>query len=378
MSFLLTLCILLLADQAAPGPAEPMLTDAVQLTFASEFHKAGESYFSDDGSRLIFQAVPTPPEGKEPGIHYGMYVSDVARDEDGRVTGLEHTRCISPEGSANTCGWFFPGRNDRVLFATTTSAPVQEDAPGYQRESGDYRWQFPPEMNIVALDLTDADGTSSGFEPLVTDDKSYLAEGSISPDGRHLLYTSLASGDGDLWVADLQSGTTRALVEADGYDGGPFFSPGGDRITYRSDRRGDDYLQVFVADLTFDETGSIIGIDREYQVTNNDHVNWCPFWTRDGRALVYATSQVGHHNYEIFLVDADGGGASRPVRYGTDRRRVTNAPGFDGLPAFSHGGETMVWTSQRAGDSGSQLWCAGFSIPERSSPEDSNSGAADH
>ena len=158
MSFLLTLCILLLADQAAPGPAEPMLTDAVQLTFASEFHKAGESYFSDDGSRLIFQAVPTPPEGKEPGIHYGMYVSDVARDEDGRVTGLEHTRCISPEGSANTCGWFFPGRNDRVLFATTTSAPVQEDAPGYQRESGDYRWQFPPEMNIVALDLADAHG----------------------------------------------------------------------------------------------------------------------------------------------------------------------------------------------------------------------------
>lgn len=378
MSFLLSLCILLLADEVTPSRVEPMLIDAVQLTFASEFHKAGESYFSDDGSRLIYQAVPSPPEGKEPGIHYGMYVSDVVRDSDGRVTGLENTRCITPAGSANTCGWFFPGRNDRVLFATTTSAPGEEDAPGYQRDSGDYRWQFPPEMNIVALDLSEADGTSRAFEPLVTDDKAYLAEGSISPDGRHLLYTSLASGDGDLWVADLQSGTNRALVEADGYDGGPFFSPDGRRITYRSDRRGDDYLQVFVADLTFDETGSIVGIDREYQVTNNEHVNWCPFWTRDGRALVYATSQVGHHNYEIFLVDADGGEVDRPVRYGTGRRRVTNAPGFDGLPAFTHDGGTMVWTSQRAGDSGSQLWCARFRIPERTLPGRSPAGSDDH
>ncbi|MBM44412.1 MAG: hypothetical protein CMJ36_05315 [Phycisphaerae bacterium] len=378
MSILLTLFIMLLAEDTASASAEPMLTEPVQLTFASEFHKAGESYFSDDGSRLIFQAVPVPPEGEEPGIHYGMYVSDVVRDSDGRVTGLEHTRCISPEGSANTCGWFYPGRNDRVLFATTTTAPMQEDAPGYQRDSRDYRWQFPPEMNIIAVDLAMADGTSAGFEPLVADDEAYLAEGSISPDGRHLLYTSLATGDGDLWVLDLHTGKTNVLVDAKGYDGGPFFSPDGRRITYRSDRRGDDYLQVFVADLSFDETGSITGIDREYQITNNDHVNWCPFWVRDGRALVYATSEVGHYNYEIFLVDADGGGEGRPVRYGTGVRRVTNARGFDGLPAFTQDGETMVWTSQRAGDSSSQLWSAGFSIPERTLPEPSAGGAADH
>ena len=41
------------------------------------------------------------------------------------------------------------------------------------------------------------------------------------------------------------------IVQAKGYDGGPFFSPDGKRICYRSDRHGDNMLQIFVADLAF-------------------------------------------------------------------------------------------------------------------------------
>ena len=45
---------------------EPMLPHPVQLTTSAEFHKAGEAYFSDDGSRLIFQAIPAVAEGETP------------------------------------------------------------------------------------------------------------------------------------------------------------------------------------------------------------------------------------------------------------------------------------------------------------------------
>ena len=359
MLHILIWCSLLCTTGDRDTP-EPMLSHPIQLTFSSEFYKAGEAYFSDDGTRLIFQAVPAVGEGETPDDHYGMYISDVVRDDDGEVSALDNTRRISPPDSANTCGWFYPGRNDRLLFATTTTAPVNAAPPGYQRESGDYRWQFPPEMDIIAVDLADADGTAHGFETLVSDESAYLAEGSISPDGRHLLYTSLATGDGDLWVKDLHTGDVRPIVEAAGYDGGPFFSPDGRRITYRSDRKKNDLLQVFVADLAFGDDGSIIGIEREHQITRNDHVNWCPFWIRDGRSLVYATSQIGHYNYEIFIVDADAGFDGGPLRYGTGARRVTDMAGFDGLPAFSFDGKTMVWTSKRSGDEGSQLWASGF------------------
>ena len=342
--------------------SEPMLPNPVQLTTSAEFYKAGESYFSDDGSRLIFQAIPVVAEGETLDDHYSMYVADVVRDEHGEVTSISETRRITPEGSANTCGWFYPNRNDKVIFATTTTAPVDMRPPGYQRESGDYQWQFPPEMDIVALDLADADGTSAGFKTLLSDPTAYLAEGSISPDGRHLLYTSLATGDGDLWVLDLQTGKTTPIIEAPGYDGGPFFSPDGKRITYRSDRNLNDLLQIFVADLEFDDTGAITGVTEEHQVTRNEHVNWCPFWTRDGKGLVYATSQIGHYNYEIFLIDADPGHGDAPMRYGTGLRRVTHAQGFDGLPAFSYDGHTMVWTSKRSGEDGSQLWISEFDM----------------
>ena len=57
---------------------------------------------------------------------------------------------------------------------------------------------------------------------------------------------------------------------------------------------------------------------------------------------------------------AQAGDGSSPAKYGTGSRRVTDAPAFDGLPAFSSDGGTMIWTSKRSGEDGSQLWVAGF------------------
>ncbi len=66
------------------------------------------------------------------------------------------------------------------------------------------------------------------------------------------------------------------------------------------------------------------------------------------------------YNYEIFMIDAQAGDDESPARYGTGARRVTNAPGFDGLPAFSADGKQMIWTSKRSGEDGSQLWVSNF------------------
>lgn len=336
---------------------------ACQLTSAKQFVKAGESYISPDGSLVIFQAVPVPPEGQEPDDHYGMYLGELVSHEDQNPPWtLENIRRLSPEDAANTCGWFHPSDPSRVIFASTIEAPDNAPAPGYQRDSRDYRWEFPPEMRIVEARI-DA-GMPPALRLMEGDEKYYQAECSISPDGRHLLYTSLESGDGDIFVTDLQTGNRVDLVMAPGYDGGPFFSPDGKRICYRSDRKNDDHLQIFVSELEFDETGAITGIDREIQITHNPFVNWAPFWHPNGRSLLYATSEEGHYNYEIYIVDADAGDleTGRPTRYGTRRARVTNSMGFDGLPAFNADGSLMIWTSKRKDDS-SQLYIADFPDP---------------
>jgi len=341
-----------------------IFTDWVQLTFSDRFVKAGESYFSPDDSKIIFQAVEKPTDGGTPDDFYAMFVADVMR-KSGNITGLANIKRISPLRSANTCGWFHPTKPNTVIFGSTITFPTQEAAPGFQRGSGAYKWMFPPEMRIVECDLSKADGTAATLTTLVGDGKAYRAEGSFSSDGRHLLYCSLESNEGDIFVKDMTTGHTSRLVSARGYDGGPFFSPDGKRICYRSDRNNDKLMQLFVAELAFNEAGEIIGIEREHQLTNETCVNWCPFWTLDGRRLVYASSTLGESNFEVFMTDADPGnlpGSDGTIRYGTAKRRLTQFERADVLPAFSHDGQWMIWTSRRGRDGEVHLWTARFKL----------------
>ncbi|MFZ9916586.1 MAG: hypothetical protein ACO3IB_14800, partial [Phycisphaerales bacterium] len=329
---------------------EPGVTGALQLTFPDRFIKAGEAYFSPDATQIIFQAIEVPEGEESPAEFYAMFVCDVVRDAAGDITGVTNIRRVSPKGSANTCGWFHPTQPGKILFASTIGAPTAENAPGYQRGTSRYRWAFPPETRIVETDLGRANASADSLKVLEGDGKAYVAEGSWSSDGRHLLFCSLESGDGDLYVHDLKTGARRAIVTAPGYDGGPFFSPDGKRICYRSDRNRDNLLQVFVADLVFDADGSVTGIANETQLTSNEHVNWCPFFRPDGRTLIYATSEMGHRNYEVFEIVLPADMTEAPVR-----RRVTESEGADVLPVFSPDGRWMLWTGQRHEGRSSQL-----------------------
>jgi TolB protein len=348
---------------AAPAAAEAAnLREIRQLTFPDRFAKAGEAYFSPDMTKLVFQAIEAPAEGEAAEEFYAMFVADLRRDGQGRIDGLERIRRISPPRTANTCGWFHPTDPHRVLFGSTLVPPTESSPPGYQRGTGRYRWMFPPEMRIVEADLRQPDGAAESLRVLAGDGSAYVAEGTWSPDGRELLYCSLASGQGDLVVRDLERGTETVVVAVPGYDGGPFFSPDGRRICYRSDRHGNNLLQIFVAELERDAEGRVVGVAAEHQVTDNDDVNWAPYWHPAGRHLVYASSAEGHRNYEIFLVDAADHADAQPPRrsYGTSPRRVTFAEGADVLPVFSPDGRLLLWTGQRGEDRSSQLYLADF------------------
>jgi hypothetical protein len=347
----------------------PILTNAVQLTFGRNWVRAGENYIDPLGKRVLFQGVPQPEAGKAPDDHYAMVLADLVTGADGKPA-LANSWIISPKGSANTCGWFDPKNPDRIIFATTLVAPTASNSPGYQRGTGRYRWSFPPEMRIVSLDLQ---GRAKGSEivpadltTLVGDGSAYVAEGNLSADGRHLIYCSLATGQGDLYSLDLKTGETISLVREPGYDGGPFFSPDASRICFRSDRTGDGHLQLFVGDLDRTADGGIRGVSRVHQLTMGDTVNWGPFWHPASTAMAYATSELGHQNYEVFLIDSARWttGAGMPMqRDGSTKVRVTHAAGADVLPAFSADGKRMIWTSKRGPENTSQVWLADFALP---------------
>jgi hypothetical protein len=342
--------------------------------------KAGEAYFNRGTSWIVFQAIPVPPAGEQPGEFYSIYAAKLVKDERDAITGIEKPILLSPPGSWNSCAWFNPKTPWEVMFSSTMTRPSEEQHSGFQVGSRKYVWMFPEEADIVGLVVPEiftdishkpVPGSKHGPvalrppQPILTL-PDYQAECSLSPDGRFLLYAG-ATGkkdtngrtDIDIFVNDTRTGKTYPLVTAPGYDGGPFFSADGERICYRSDRHLDDLLQIFTADLKF-EDGVPVGITKETQLTDNGAVNWAPYWHPSGDYIIYGSSEIGHYNYEIYAVEAD------PNKSVSDRRRVriTKAAGADVLPVFNNDGSYMMWTGQR-GDlapgeekPSSQLWIA--------------------
>ena len=66
---------------------------------------------------------------------------------------------------------------------------------------------------------------------------------------------------------------------------------------------------------------------------------------------MYASSEIGHRNYEVFEIELPSSPGATPAR-----RRVTEAEGADVLPVFCADGKWLLWTGQRNETRSSQLF----------------------
>ena len=76
------------------------------------------------------------------------------------------------------------------------------------------------------------------------------------------------------------------------------------------------------------------------QVTSLGGANFAPFFTPDGRRLIFSSNHANprSRNFDLYLVNLDG----------TGLEQVTTNPDFDGFPQFSPDGRSLVWASNRA------------------------------
>lgn len=341
---MLPLLLLALTPTAEPAPWDQAeatyLSNIKQLT--SDFVRAGEGYFSPDGSKIIYQA-----EQKDTGNpFYQIFLQDLK-------TGKYHR--VSPGLGRTTCSYFRPD-GKRVIFASSHEDPnvkSQQEAEYKQREEDRkkgirrrYSWDFDPHVKIYESDL---DGGNR--KCLTPDAKVYTAEGSYSADGKQIVYSAGNAGNVQLYIMNADGSGVRQLTTAKNcYNGGPFFSPDGKRVVFRSDRKEKDRLQLYV--INSDGTG-------EKALTDNDKwVYWAPYWHKDGKHIIYTAAdhsdETARPNYDLYWMNILTGKTTR----------ITHAPGADVLPVFSPDCKRLMWTSSRDGRSPTQLYIADFVAPK--------------
>lgn len=332
------------AEKAKYEPAKeaPFLANIVQII--SDGKRSGEGYFSADSQQLIYQSEEV---GANP--FYQIYVRDLASGKTSKV---------SPGIGKTSCAWIHP--NGRLaLFSSTHDDPnainkqQQELAIRAEGKRRRYSWSFDEHYDIYTANL---DG--SGLARL-TRSPGYDAEGSYSPNGDWIAFasnrsaynTTLSDQEKQLFERDASyfmdiylmrsdgSGLKR-LTRSPGYDGGPFFSPDGQRIIWRRFAPDGRTAEVWTMDLN--------GNDQR-QLTRLSAMSWAPYYHPSGDYAIFATSVHGHRNFELYLVDIEG--EKTPVR-------VTFSPGFDGLPVFSPDGKHLAWSSARTKDGSSQIFMA--------------------
>ena len=163
------------AEEATPAYQESdFLTKSRQLIFDGA--RAGEGYFSPDGTKMVFQSE------REPGNpFYQIYLMDMTTGD---------TRRVSPGGGKTTCAFIRPGSGD-ILFGSTHHDPRTAE---YQQTELDFRasgksrrysWDYDPEMEVYV-----AKGDSGKLVNL-TKVRGYDAEASYSPDGKWIVFSSM-------------------------------------------------------------------------------------------------------------------------------------------------------------------------------------------
>ena len=258
------------AEDPLPRPPdearETHLQNLKQLTFGGQ---NAEAYFSFDGTKLIFQSTRPPFECDQ---IFSMSVdgSDVKLLNSGK--------------GRTTCGFFFPD-GKRFIYASTHLAG--DACPPAPDRSQGYVWPIYPEYEIFSGNL---DG--SGLKRL-TKTLGYDAEGTISADGKKIVFTSMRSGDLDVYTMNADGSGAKRLTSDKGYDGGPFFSWDGKTIVYRAyhpktTEELKEYQSLLAQNLIKPTRAEIFIMSADgsnkRQVTNNGAANWAPFLHPNGPA----------------------------------------------------------------------------------------------
>lgn len=141
---------------------------------------------------------------------------------------------------------------------------------------------------------------SDGYNPqVVARSRESLLSPSWSPDGKKIAYVSFESGNSNVYVQDITTGS-RQLVESHskGINGAPAWSPDGSKLAVSLSYVGNP--EIFVLDMA---------TRKETRLTTNLSIDTEPSWSADGQSLYFTSDRSGRP--QVYQMSASGGSPER-------------------------------------------------------------------
>lgn len=316
-------------DPALHYPSEVRLQNIRQLTRGGT---NAEAYWSFDGQWLSDQHRGLGSESPGCDQIYRLSI-------DGKVQQM-----VSNGKGRTTCSFYFPD-NSRILYSSTFASDAACPAPPDM--SRGYVWPIYPTFQMYSAKPDGSD--TLPLEPGAP--KAYNAEATVCKDGS-VVFTSDRDGDLDLYTAKLDPmGTLKDIKRITfglGYDGGAFFSNDCKKLVWRASRprpgketeEYNDLLKQHLVKPTQLEiwTGNADGT-HAHQVTRMGSASFAPFFTPDGKSIIFASNPRDAHGrgFDLYLINTDG----------TGLERVTYSNTFESFPMFSPDGKHLAFSSNR-------------------------------
>jgi Tol biopolymer transport system component len=162
----------------------------------------------------------------------------------------------------------------------------------------------------------------------------------VSRDGHRLVY-SQGTFDMDIWRLDLRPGRTTGEAQtrfapSNEVDANPQFSPDGERVAFTSVRSGQH--EIWVVDGNGTRPLQLTFLGREGGSVG------CPRWSPDGKMIAFDFTAKGGNNVDIYMISASGG----------TPKQVTTSPAIDSIASWSRDGRFIYFGSHR--DDQVQVW----------------------
>ncbi len=302
-------------------PEEKHFKNIQQLTFGGE---NAEAYFSYDGNYLIFQKS-NPKEGI---LCDQMFIGRIPQ----QVGEKFEIHKVSLSEGRTTCGFFYPD-GKHILYASThlggKDCPPVPDKEKLKK----YIWPIYASYDIFKAD------TNGKIIKRLTKTPGYDAEATISPKGDKIVFTSMRSGDLELYTMDLNGKHVKQITNMLGYDGGAWFSADGKKILWRTSRPNTpeeiaDYKALLKKGLVAPTNmevwiANVDGSDA-HAVTSLGKANWAPNFTPGGKIIFCSDHEYKRgFPFNMYTINTDGSGLEK----------ISRDKGFDAFPMFSPDGK---------------------------------------